>query len=81
MRDVYTSPGGIFSSVQAGSLLIDCSTIDGESAIAMNKLAREKNTQYVDAPVSGGTLIILSIQHHHCTVQLLKCTLYSKWHI
>lgn len=54
VRDVYTSPGGIFCAVQAGSLLIDCSTIDRDSAIAMSELAKEKNTQYIDAPVSGG---------------------------
>lgn len=37
-----------------GRLLIDCSTIDVESARAAHRLARESGALSVDAPVSGG---------------------------
>ena len=54
VREVYAGDNGIFSAVQSGSLLIDCSTIDGADAIEMSDLAKEKGAQYLDAPVSGG---------------------------
>ena len=38
-----------------GSLLIDCSTIDVESARAAHALASKRGLPSVDAPVSGGT--------------------------
>jgi 3-hydroxyisobutyrate dehydrogenase len=37
-----------------GKLLIDCSTIDIESAQAAHRLAQESGARSVDAPVSGG---------------------------
>ncbi|MBI1362061.1 MAG: 3-hydroxyisobutyrate dehydrogenase [Alphaproteobacteria bacterium] len=37
------------------ALLIDCSTIDVESARAVAKQAREEGYRFADAPVSGGT--------------------------
>ncbi len=37
-----------------GKLLIDCSTIDVESARAAHRLAQEAGARSVDAPVSGG---------------------------
>lgn len=54
VRQVYTGDNGIFSAIQSGSLLIDCSTIAGADAIQMSDLAKEKGAQYLDAPVSGG---------------------------
>jgi len=38
-----------------GALIIDCSTIDVESAIAAHQLAKEHGVSSIDAPVSGGT--------------------------
>lgn len=42
------------SMVPAGTLLIDCSTIDVESATKAHNLAAEANCTSLDAPVSGG---------------------------
>jgi len=44
----------ILPSVAKGALLIDCSTIDVESAIAAHGLAAKAGVASVDAPVSGG---------------------------
>ena len=38
------------------SIFIDCSTVDMESALKATKLARGKNLQPIDAPVSGGVI-------------------------
>ena len=44
----------ILPSVAKGALLIDCSTIDVESAVAAHGLAAKAGVSSVDAPVSGG---------------------------
>ncbi|HWV97358.1 MAG TPA: 3-hydroxyisobutyrate dehydrogenase [Xanthobacteraceae bacterium] len=44
----------ILPSVAKGALLIDCSTIDVESAVAAHGLAEKAGVASVDAPVSGG---------------------------
>jgi 3-hydroxyisobutyrate dehydrogenase len=44
----------ILPSVKEGTLLIDCSTIDVESARKVHQLAGERGLQSLDAPVSGG---------------------------
>jgi 3-hydroxyisobutyrate dehydrogenase len=54
VRDVYLGPGGIVENANAGTLLIDCSTIDVESARAVAAAAEEKGLLMLDAPVSGG---------------------------
>ncbi len=41
--------------VEEGTLLIDCSTVDVESARQAHKLASVMNCSSLDAPVSGGT--------------------------
>ncbi len=46
---------GIIDVVQANTLLIDCSTIDAQSARAVASAAAEKGLEFIDAPVSGGT--------------------------
>ncbi|CAN5397588.1 3-hydroxyisobutyrate dehydrogenase [soil metagenome] len=43
------------SGIKAGTLLIDCSTIDVDSARKAHALAAEKGCLSLDAPVSGGT--------------------------
>jgi 3-hydroxyisobutyrate dehydrogenase len=54
VRDVYLGPGGIIENANAGTLLIDCSTIDVESARAVAAAAEAKGLLMLDAPVSGG---------------------------
>ena len=54
VRQVYLGEGGIIASVAAKTLLIDCSTIDVESARAVSAAAAAKGLDMVDAPVSGG---------------------------
>jgi 3-hydroxyisobutyrate dehydrogenase len=45
----------VLPSIPAGALVIDCSTIDVESAKAAHALAAQHGVASVDAPVSGGT--------------------------
>jgi 3-hydroxyisobutyrate dehydrogenase len=53
VRQVYTE--AILTHAQAGALLIDCSTIDIDSARAVAAQANEAGFRVADAPVSGGT--------------------------
>ena len=43
-------------SVRAGGLIVDCSTIDVESARRAHAIAAEFSLRSLDAPVSGGTV-------------------------
>jgi 3-hydroxyisobutyrate dehydrogenase len=52
VRAVYGE--GILPAVAGDTLLIDCSTIDVESARAVAELAAARGLAMVDAPVSGG---------------------------
>jgi 3-hydroxyisobutyrate dehydrogenase len=54
VRDVYLGANGIIENANAGTLLIDCSTIDVETARAVAKAAEQKGLLMIDAPVSGG---------------------------
>jgi 3-hydroxyisobutyrate dehydrogenase len=45
----------VISSMSKGTLIIDCSTIDVESAKAAHALAAKHGVNSIDAPVSGGT--------------------------
>jgi len=53
VREVYLK-AGILDAVKSDTLLIDCSTIDVDSARAVSAAAREKGLAMLDAPVSGG---------------------------
>ena len=53
VRAVYGE--AILPNAKAGALLIDCSTIDVESARAVAADARAAGFRFADAPVSGGT--------------------------
>ncbi|WP_033926449.1 3-hydroxyisobutyrate dehydrogenase [Sphingomonas sp. 35-24ZXX] len=44
----------VFGAAQAGTLLIDCSTIDVDTAREVASAAKERGLEAVDAPVSGG---------------------------
>ena len=54
VRAVYLGTGGVLASARQGSLLIDCSTIDVETARAVGAAAGEAGFGMLDAPVSGG---------------------------
>ncbi len=55
VRAVYLEEGGVLASARRGALLIDCSTIDVESARAVATAAKAAGFDMLDAPVSGGT--------------------------
>ena len=52
--EVYLGSSGIIDNANAGTLLIDCSTIDVETARAVADAAEKKGLLILDAPVSGG---------------------------
>src|SRR5690348_3715879 len=54
VRDVYLAPAGIIAAARPGTLLIDCSTIDVETARAVHAAATAAGFDMLDAPVSGG---------------------------
>jgi 3-hydroxyisobutyrate dehydrogenase len=54
VREVYLGPSGIIENANEGTLLIDCSTIDVETARAVAAEAEKKGLMMLDAPVSGG---------------------------
>ncbi len=54
VREVYLGPNGIIENANAGTLLIDCSTIDVETARPVAAAAEAKGSLLLDAPVSGG---------------------------
>jgi 3-hydroxyisobutyrate dehydrogenase len=54
VREVYLGREGVLANVDAGTLLIDCSTIDVETARAVAGAAEAKGLSMLDAPVSGG---------------------------
>ena len=56
VRDIYMKPGGVLANVKPGTLLIDSSTIDVESARDVATAASEAGMLMVDAPVSGGVV-------------------------
>lgn len=54
VREVYTAAGGVIENAAQGTLFIDSSTIDVDSARAVIAAAAAKGFEMVDAPVSGG---------------------------
>lgn len=54
VRSVYLGDDGILKAATKGTLFIDSSTIDVESARAVAKAAAEAGMPMIDAPVSGG---------------------------
>jgi 3-hydroxyisobutyrate dehydrogenase and related beta-hydroxyacid dehydrogenases len=52
---VLWGTGGAGSTLPAGSLVIDCSTIRPDMAQAMAQRLAERDVRYLDAPVTGGT--------------------------
>jgi 3-hydroxyisobutyrate dehydrogenase len=57
VRDVWLHQGGLIEAVKvAKPLLIDCSTIDVDSARTVTAAAEAAGLVMLDAPVSGGTI-------------------------
>jgi 3-hydroxyisobutyrate dehydrogenase len=54
VREVYLGPGGLIAAAAPGTLLIDSSTIDVDTARAVAVAAEAAGLLMVDAPVSGG---------------------------
>jgi 3-hydroxyisobutyrate dehydrogenase len=55
VREVWLNQGGLIDAVKGATpLLIDCSTIDVESARTVTEAARVAGFDMLDAPVSGG---------------------------
>jgi 3-hydroxyisobutyrate dehydrogenase len=56
VRQVYLGPDGVIARARRDALLIDCSTIDVETARAVAAAAADSGLQMLDAPVSGGVI-------------------------
>jgi 3-hydroxyisobutyrate dehydrogenase len=56
VRQVYLGADGVIARARRDSLLIDCSTIDVETARAVATAAAEAGLPMLDAPVSGGVI-------------------------
>ena len=54
VREVYLGSSGIIENANEGTLLIDCSTIDVETARTVASVADKRGLMMLDAPVSGG---------------------------
>jgi len=54
VRSVYLDEASVLSAARKDALLIDCSTIDIDSARAVHVAAEKKGFDFLDAPVSGG---------------------------
>ncbi|AKU21388.1 3-hydroxyisobutyrate dehydrogenase [Massilia sp. NR 4-1] len=52
---LYLGQDGILSQIEAGALVIDCSTIAPHSAVKVAQAAAARGLAMIDAPVSGGT--------------------------
>jgi 3-hydroxyisobutyrate dehydrogenase len=55
LRQVFFEDG-VLAAARAGTLFIDCSTVDPESARNIKQAAQAAGHQMVDAPVSGGSV-------------------------
>lgn len=54
VRDVYLGAGDVLKAAAPGTLIIDCSTIDVETARLVASAAGRAGFDMLDAPVSGG---------------------------
>ncbi len=55
VEEVVLGESGILCGVQAGALVIDCSTISPQATIDIAGRLKEKGVKMLDAPVSGGS--------------------------
>ena len=54
VAELYQGEAGLLDAVAEGTLLVDCSTIDAETARQVAAAASERGLPMLDAPVSGG---------------------------
>jgi 3-hydroxyisobutyrate dehydrogenase len=54
VEQVLSGAAGLFSSAAPGTLFVDCSTIDVQTARSLAEQATHAAVEFVDAPVSGG---------------------------
>lgn len=55
VRHVYLGEDGVLAGIAAGTLLVDSSTIDPQTAREVAAAAQRQGNPMLDAPVSGGT--------------------------
>lgn len=56
VEKVLDGPDGVFSAIQPGTIIIDCSTISPTAATRLAQRASELGATMLDAPVSGGEI-------------------------
>jgi 3-hydroxyisobutyrate dehydrogenase-like beta-hydroxyacid dehydrogenase len=56
VEQVLEGPGGVFSAIQPGTVIIDCSTIAPSAARRLAARAAALGAAMLDAPVSGGEI-------------------------
>jgi 3-hydroxyisobutyrate dehydrogenase len=54
VREIYLEESGVIEAAPSNTLLIDCSTIDVDTARSVAAAANARNLPMLDAPVSGG---------------------------
>ena len=54
--DTVTGQNGVLEGIKKEGIIVDTSTIDPNTTKELEKIAKEKNVKFVDAPVSGGTI-------------------------
>ncbi len=54
--EVYEGPDGIIANAKPGAILVDHTTASAGIAEQLAQLARARNLEFIDAPVSGGQL-------------------------
>ncbi|UVJ44622.1 3-hydroxyisobutyrate dehydrogenase [Pseudomonas sp. LS1212] len=55
VRSVYLNEDGVLAGIRAGTLAVECSTIDPQTAREVSAAAAKQGVPLADAPVSGGT--------------------------
>lgn len=54
VNEAFLGEDGVFNTISQGSVIIDMSTTDADTAIQLAAKAKSKNLYYFDSPVSGG---------------------------
>ncbi|MDP7259349.1 MAG: NAD(P)-dependent oxidoreductase [Anaerolineales bacterium] len=68
--DVLLGSGGVLDAMQPGSVWIDHSTTDRDLLMKIEKQAREKDVDVIEAPVTGG----IPLAHAGCITVLVGAT-------
>src|SRR5690625_1987785 len=57
---IYQGPQGLISGLEPGSILVETSTVDPQTIIAMAPAVTEAGAHLLDAPVSGSVPAVLA---------------------